>query len=103
LFDDRQHYQQLYRSISPAFAFHAQTVEELNEWQSVFRQKLLETLGLEQMRQDLAGHRPKAEQVGIEHQDGYTREAWRLWTEPEVPLPFYLLRPASGGVSSRSS
>jgi pimeloyl-ACP methyl ester carboxylesterase len=56
---------------------------------------LLEALGITRMESDLAGFIPRAECLSTEDQEGYTRQRWRIEVEPEVWLPFYLLRPGS--------
>ncbi len=87
------HYRRLYQATSGEFAFHAKNLLEFSEWQSAFREKLLDRLGITQMRQDLAGFQPTAVPLESQRQEGYTLEKWQLWVEPDIPLPFYLLRP----------
>ena len=98
MIDAIEHYHRLYRSAPGSFAFRAETVEELRQWQADFRRKLEDVLGLNRMRHDLADHQPRAEQVDSTQLDGYSRESWLLWVEPTVALPFFVLRPqgASG-------
>ena len=91
--DLRQHYQQLYTSVTPEFSFTSQTPQALLQWQQAFRPRLLDAMGLTRMAHELSGHQPHAQQVSTESLDGYTRQSWLLWTEPTVSLPFYLLRP----------
>ncbi len=52
-----------------------------------------QALGLTNMRKDLAGHRRRAEQTGSQDMGEYVRERWYLWTEPDVPLPLWVLIP----------
>lgn len=94
MYNDAEHYAQLYRNMKPEFGFSATTRPEWQSWKRRFLPRLRAALGLVNMETDLAGHVPHAEQLGAEAMDGYTREQWQLWVEPTVPLPFYLLRPA---------
>jgi len=93
VFDLESHYSKLYATTVPAFSFHAKTVEEFAAWQHSFRPRLQQALGLDRMRYDLEAHEPQAERVSIEKMEGYSREKWRLWVEPTMALPFYLLKP----------
>ncbi len=94
-YDAVTHFETLYRRADAAFAFEAKTREGWLAWQSAFRPRLREALGLDVIGANLAGYHPEAEQVGREDMGDYIRESWRLWVEPTVPLPFYLLRPKS--------
>ena len=93
LYDDRQHWAVQYRNVKGEFAFHAETTDAWDAWQKAFRPRLREILGLDNLSCDLAGYEPQAERLQIEDMGDYTRELWRIWTEPTVPLPFYLLKP----------
>jgi dienelactone hydrolase len=94
-FNAAKHYQKLYKSSLGAFAFKAKNPKELRVWQKAFRRKLEQVLGIDQLRSDLKKHRPTAERIRVEKVDDYQRESWRLWVEPTLALPFYLLRPRS--------
>lgn len=93
MYDAHDHYDSLFGAAEGAYAFSAETPTQLAAWQSEFRRTLEDALGLHRMRAELADHRLVAEQIDSQQMDGYTRERWRLWVEPTVPLPFYLLRP----------
>ena len=45
------------------------------------------------MQQTLTGHVPTAQLLDSQTPDGYVRESWLLQVEPEMALPFYLLKP----------
>jgi hypothetical protein len=92
-FDDRAHDAALYRAAKPQFAFRGATSSEWRSWRQAFLPELRNALGLPLMETDLADHRPAAERIASEDMETHTRETWRLWVEPAVPLPFYLLRP----------
>lgn len=83
----------MYDSITPEFAFRAESPSELMAWQRKFRPRLRKLLGLDAMALDLAGHKPHAKRRETVDMGDYTRESWHLWVEPTVPLPFHLLRP----------
>ncbi len=89
----------MYASVTGAFTFRAQTRPEFLAWQREFRPRLRQTLGLDAMADDLAGHKPHAARQKVEDIGDHTRELWHLWVEPTVPLPLYLLRP--NGVTGR--
>ena len=89
----------LYPTTPARFTCRAQNPDELAAWQAEFRPALQEALGLAQVSRDQASYIPLAEQLTTEAVDGYRREAWRLWVEPGLALPFYLLRP-DGGVGT---
>ena len=94
-FDFGAHFASLIRDCEGEFRFRGGTPTEVREWQIPFRQSLRRILGLANVEQDLAGFIPTAERYGAEDLGSYTRESWRIRTEPTAPLPFYLLRPKS--------
>ena len=91
-YDSEQHYRLLYEQVGRRFAFSATTVQELKEWQETFRPALQQALGLEAILSDLQEHTPRAELRSTEVLGDIVREQWYLWSEPTVPLPFFLLR-----------
>ena len=93
MYDATTHFSTLYRTTRAEFAFRAETAEDWIAWREAFRPRLRQALGLDTIAEDLAGTQPYAEQVSSEDQETHIREAWHLWVEPTVPLPFYLLRP----------
>ena len=90
-YSDTQHFNYLYENIPKQYAFQAGDQEELLAWQGAFRPKLREVIGLNNIELDLAGYMPKAERLEAFDMGSHVRETWRLWVEPTVPLPFYLL------------
>jgi dienelactone hydrolase len=96
-----KHFESLYNDTPAEFAFTATTPEALLKWQAAFRPRLQQALGLHNIAADLSGYTPWAEPVGGADSavdcGSYVRETWRLWVEPTVPLPFYLLRPNRAG------
>lgn len=90
-YDDESHYARLYRSLRARFAWNGDW--EFAAWREQLHVALIDALGLTAMAQDLAGHHPRAERLDTEECPGFIREHWTIWVEPDVPLPFYLLRP----------
>jgi len=94
MFDRQEHDRACYDDAPMRFACTAGSVEELAEWQRAFRPELERALGLPAIAAHCATHEPRAERLSTEACDGFTRERWSLWTEPTVPLPVWVLRPA---------
>ena len=97
-YDPQQHTNDLFKNITRRHAFQARTMDELRQWQSSFRQRLRELLGIAVMEREVP-FEYRAEQVESVAKDGYTQEKWYLWTEPGVPLPVWVLipdKPAAG-------
>ncbi len=92
-YNDAVHFSGLYENTPGTYAFRAMDKEELSAWQTAFRPKLREALGLDNMASDLSGYVPKAERLETSDLGSHVRERWYLWVEPTVPLPFYLLLP----------
>jgi hypothetical protein len=92
-FDMLAHDQELYRNTTGEYSFKARSWGSAVKWQKSFRKALREALGLTRMEKDLAGYRPRAQRLETKDCGFFIREKWRLWTEPGVPIPFWLLRP----------
>lgn len=92
-FDYWAHVKALYKNTPREFEFKASTVEEFKRWQAAFRPRLRQALGLANIESDLRGYKPTADRVEETDLGDYVREKWYLLTEPDVPLPFWLLRP----------
>jgi hypothetical protein len=93
MYDSELHFRYLFEQTPAEFSFQAKNPAEVIEWQSRFRPRLRQALGLDSMQETLAGFQPRAEQLESVDCGDYLRESWRIWVEPTVPLPFYLLRP----------
>jgi len=92
-FDYRKHIVTLYQSVPHEFGFRAASTDEFKIWQVAFRSRLRGILGLPNMESDLRDHRPEARQIESADMGDYVREKWVLNVEPDVPLPFWLLKP----------
>lgn len=98
VFDMLAHDQELYRGTRGAYSFSAKSRAGAGAWQKKFRKALRGALGLTLMGKGLAGYRPHAEKLESRDCGLFVREKWRLWTEPRVPIPFWLLRPAGPAI-----
>ena len=78
--------------VSREFAFKAGTPEELKCWQSDFRPRLREALGIGNIESN--GRCPlKPKQIGEEVFDAYVRQEWIIHSEHGFELPFFVLIP----------
>jgi dienelactone hydrolase len=88
-----EHLWHLYDRCKREYAFAATTIEEFEQWKLRTRNRLCEITGM-----DLC---EKVEltpiQVSSVQEQGYIREYWLIQTEPEITMPFYLLKPISNG------
>lgn len=96
-YDASLHDQALYERVRPEFEFQGTTLEQFQAWAGAFRPRLRQALGLDAIAAQTAGHQVKAERGEVVELEDHTRESWHLWVEPDVPLPFYLLRPKGAG------
>ena len=92
-FDFDDHFGTLMRACDGEFRFRGRTEADVRRWQSPFRERLRDALGLTNVERDLAGFVPAGELIAAEDLGSYTRESWLVRTEPTAPLPCYLLRP----------
>lgn len=91
-YDDHSHTIGLFQDTPRRFAFRATNAQELRHWQSQFRDRLRELLGLAVMDRETPFNY-RAERAEKLTKDGYSQEKWYLWTEPNVPLPIWVLIP----------
>ena len=61
MYNAETHFKNLYDTVPRQYEFHETTREGLLTWQALFRPKLREILGLDNMESDLEGYVPKAE------------------------------------------
>ena len=92
-YDSNQHDQVLYERMRPEFEFQGNTLQQFHVWADGFRPRLAQALGLEAIAAQTAGYQISAVCSEVVELEDHVREAWHLWVEPTVPLPFYLLRP----------
>ena len=78
-----------FRSNARRFSFQGESRAEAHAWQKKARRQLSKRLGLDRFEQVA----PRPILIGSTSLDGYTREEWRIQTERDVWMPFYLLVP----------
>lgn len=84
-----EYYKRLYRESGREFAFRAQNTEEYLKWKQGLRARLADITGLGRC----IPCEPVHEHVRTEEVCGFTAEYHTLQTEPEIVMPFFLLRP----------
>ncbi|MAD79399.1 MAG: hypothetical protein CMJ50_00955 [Planctomycetaceae bacterium] len=62
-------------------------------WQDAARKELHLLLGLNRIREATQGHNSTVQLGHVTAEDGYTRQRADIQTEPNVTIPFWLLRP----------
>jgi dienelactone hydrolase len=75
----------------------ATTPKGVSAWQSTARPALQRLLGLEHMARALADHQPTVELGDTEDLGAFTRQSGDIDTEPDVRIPFWLLKPKGPG------
>ena len=78
-----------YERTPKQYTFRAQTRGEHQVWKEQARARLREITGLE----DCEDAEPAPQLVQTCKMNGLRRESWLITTEPDVRMPFYLLRP----------
>ncbi len=92
-YDVLGHDMALYRRTPRRFGFRAAGPAGVRVWQARFRPALRKVLGLDLMEREYRGYRPRVRPAGTRDMGRYTRQEFLIWTEPDVPVPFWLLRP----------
>jgi len=67
------------------------------DWQDAARDSLRRLVRLDRIEEDLQGRPTPVELGGPEDLGGFTRRRGRIETEPDVSVPFWLLRPKGDG------
>lgn len=93
-----KYYQTLFQTTKREYAFHAQTKEEYRQWKDALRKRLAKISGLNRG----IPCEPRHEFVRVDETEGFCAEYHLLQTEPEVWVPFYLLKPEANGAVGRS-
>lgn len=91
-YEDQQHTDLMFRTVPRRLSFQAKNAEELKQWQTALRARMMELLGLNNLAREVKFEN-RAERAESVRLDGYTREKWYLYTEPDVPLPIWVLIP----------
>ncbi len=75
-FSASDYYDDLYNSAEMKYAFKGTTPEEVEVWQTEFRDKLKERLGISQLERQLASFKVKARKISSEDIGYAIRERW---------------------------
>ena len=73
----------------PKLRMECKSLDEYKVWRANAKAKLHDLLGLDKM----VYTDPCPEKLESVHLDGYTREKWIIYTEPEIIMTFYVLIP----------
>ncbi|MFO7975120.1 MAG: acetylxylan esterase [Candidatus Hydrogenedentota bacterium] len=87
----------IYAEDRRAYACRATNPEAHVAWREEARPVLKRMLGLDRMEDKLSEWTPEVRLEEPETLDGYTRARGEMITEPDVSVPFYLLRPLGEG------
>ncbi|MBP5539553.1 MAG: hypothetical protein J6X69_07015 [Bacteroidales bacterium] len=92
-FDYKGHLKTMYACAEKHFSFEKHETTPLEQWQDTFRAALREKLGLDVIEKACTGFKPTARPIDCEDLGWCTRERWVIDTEPDVLLPFIVMRP----------
>ena len=93
-FDYAAHLHTMYAEAERRYAFEKYKPARWKKWQKQLRAELGQTLGLDVIARNCRGFKPTARQLDCEDLGWCTRERWEIRTEPDVLLPFIVMRPA---------
>ena len=93
-FDYVAHLRTMYAEAERRYAFEKYKPAQWKKWQKQLRAELGHTLGLDVIERNCRGFKPTARQLDCEDLGWCTRERWEIRTEPDVLLPFIVMRPA---------
>lgn len=79
-----------YERTERKWAFHAKDCETHQSWRRGAAIRLKEIAGVDGCEKT----EPMPQRLESIECEGYRREYWTIYTEPEIAMPFYLLRPA---------
>ena len=88
-YESMPHYAAIMEKTLPAMRMDCKTAAEYTVWKEKARNKLYSLLGLDRMEWT----DPKPELLTSEKMEGYTREKWTIYTEPDIIMTFYRLVP----------
>jgi len=92
-----QYLRRLYAEDRRAYAFRDDYRGGFGRWQKDARPALCRLIGLDKIATLADGHEPKVDLEEPEDQGQYTRQRGRIETEPDVVIPFWLLKPSGQG------
>ena len=90
-----EYMKRLYDRTEREYRFQAKTPEEFADWKTRTRKRLAEIIGL-----DCCTRAGEEDARLLEETDrgSYVKQYWTLQTEPEVYVPFYILKPKADGL-----
>jgi dienelactone hydrolase len=88
-FDSQKRLTDYYAAHPPRLSLKATTAAEFKTWAAAARAKFIELTGFDRM----TAAKPNPRQAGTEDCGDFLREYWLIDTEPDMTMPFYLLRP----------
>ena len=92
-----KHLQRIYDEKHGRLRFRADYPGGFAQWQKDFRPALRKLIGLDRIAETNRGHTPRVQLREPEDMGGYTRRRATIETEPNVSIPFWLLRPKGEG------
>ena len=95
VFDFRSHLAGMYSKAEGKYAFEKIRPSTWRRWQKKFRPELYKALGIDIIETSCKGFKPYAHIIDSEDLGWCTRERWEIYTEPDVLLPFIVMRPKS--------
>jgi hypothetical protein len=87
----------IYAESNRRYAFRVDYPGGFRKWQADARPVLHRLLGLDNVAALARGHKPEVKLEAPQDQGDYTRQRGHIETEPDVPIPFWLLRPKGDG------
>lgn len=87
----------IYEEANQPYTFRPDYPGGFSRWQAGARPKLQELLGLDNMRKHCQAHKPTVELGPPENKEDYTIRKGEIETEPNIRIPFWLLRPKGDG------
>ena len=87
----------LYAQGRRKFAFRKDYPRGFQQWQKDARPVLKKLIGLDKIAAQVGDHKPKVELSAVHDVGGYTRRKGWIETEPDVRIPFWLLKPKGLG------
>ncbi|MGB0578478.1 MAG: alpha/beta hydrolase family protein [Limisphaerales bacterium] len=92
-----KHLQRVYDPALRQFGFRSDYPGGIEQWQKHWRPQLRSLLGLQRIEKLNRGFTPKVNLGKTTDHGSYTRQRASIETEPNVRIPFWLLRPKSKG------
>ena len=87
----------LYDEDAQPLVFHQGFPGGFDQWQTDARPSLRSELGLEKIAASVGDHKPVVQLGESEELGTYTRQRGTIETEPDVRIPFWLLKPKGDG------